>query len=57
MVFAVMEAMKTKKGENIYPQKPLTLSFKKKEPMSEQEKIESDMKALFSQIKEQKGVR
>lgn len=56
-VAAVKEAMKTKKSEFAYPSKPFELSFRKKEPINEQEKIENDIRALFSQIKEQKGVR
>lgn len=48
---AVMEALKTNKNDKVYPDKPFELSFNKKEPQNEQERIEADMKAMFSSFK------
>lgn len=51
MVVAIQEAMKTNKNDKIYPNSPFPLDFNKKTPMDEQEKIENDMKAMFSNFK------
>lgn len=48
---AVMEALKSNKNDKVYPDKPFELSFNKKEPQNEQERIEADMKAMFSSFK------
>lgn len=48
MVCAIKEALKTNSNDKVYPDKPFELSFNKKEPKNEQEKIEEDIKAMFS---------